>query len=126
MVSYADYLLNNKCRTWKKIKIYIFFHSKWISNLIWWYFAETFIFIILFKKIEFVIHQLRKPSMSDISITCSTLDRKSSRNQFQRMNRPSSEVIPTKDEPKLLVWFEFNLFQWHFKTCQLSEHPDLT
>jgi hypothetical protein len=49
--------------------------------------------------------------MSDISITCSTLDRKSSRNQFQRMNRPSSEVIPTKDEPKLLVWFEFNLFQ---------------
>lgn len=74
---------------------------------------KHFIFIILFKKIEFVIHQLRKPSMSENSNPCSTLDRKSrrSRNLFQGLSRPSSEVIPTKDEPKLLVWFEFNFFQ---------------
>ena len=45
---------------------------------------------------------LRKPSVSDNSNPYSTLDRNSSRSPFQRMNRPSSEVIPTKDEPKLL------------------------
>ncbi|XP_071162209.1 dedicator of cytokinesis protein 4-like isoform X6 [Mytilus edulis] len=48
---------------------------------------------------------LRKPTMSENSSPCSTLDRKSrrSRTLFQGVSRPSSEVITTKDDtPKFL------------------------